>query len=167
MPENHIPEPTGDELLDQLVALVAGFGERLSMLEGTAGDGEREQQQFGQLVSIVEGLKARVDVLESQPWKVWPAPNPVLASWVEEWLIPTFKLDTTLAGWADTPAIMSELSALYAGYTMMTHPKATGWDALTWHQHRASTIERIEDFRTRHRSNPAATGNWGSHTTTA
>lgn len=152
---------TGD-LLAQLAAAVQHINERLAALEGNGGD-DADSNQLAQLVGIVEKMHGRIETLENQPWKPWPVPNPVLASWVEEWLIPTFQLETTLTGWQDSPALLSELSALFGGYQQMVDPKANGWDALNWHQHRASAIARIEDHQRRHRSNPTSLGNWGSH----
>ena len=107
----------------------------------------------------IETLSARLDALE-QPPLPWPQPSEDLAAWVADWLIPTFRLDTVLQGWQHTPAIHSELAALHAGYQEMTGPKATGWDALAWHQHRASAVERIGLYRQQHMNN-TATG-WGS-----
>lgn len=152
---------TGDR--DLLAAAVQHIGDRLTALEGNGGDADNNQ--LAQLVGIVENLHGRVDTLENQPWKPWPVPNPVLASWVEEWLIPTFQLETTLTGWQQSPALLSELSALFGGYQQMIDPKATGWDALNWHQHRAGVIARIEDHQRRHRTNPTSLGNWGTHPT--
>lgn len=91
---------------------------------------------------------------------VWPTPSPELGKWVEGWLIPTFRLETVLEGWAGEPGIVSELAALYSGYCEMTRPKASGWDALSWHQYQASTMERIITFKHRHHS--PGTTSWGS-----
>ena len=106
----------------------------------------------------IETLSARLDALERPPLP-WPQPSEELAAWVTDWLIPTFRLDTVLQGWQDTPAIYSELAALHAGYQEMTGPKATGWDALAWHQHRASAVDRIGLYRQQHMNNRSS--NWG------
>lgn len=118
--------------------------------DGAAADELGEVIAFLDEISAgIETLSARLDALE-RPHLPWPQPSEELASWVLGWLIPTFRLDTVLQGWQDTPAIHSELAALHAGYQEMTGPKATGWDALAWHQHRASAVERIGLYRQQH-----------------
>ena len=97
----------------------------------------------------IQALGARLDAVE-KPHLPWPQPSEDLTTWVTDWLIPTFRLDTVLQGWQDTPAIYSEIAALHAGYQEMTGPKATGWDALAWHQHRASAVDRIGLYRQQH-----------------
>ena len=125
--------------------------------DGAATDELGEVIAFLDEISAgIETLSARLDALE-QPPLPWPQPSEELAAWVTGWLIPTFRLDTVLQGWQDTPAIHSELAALHAGYQEMTAPKATGWDALAWHQHRASTVERIGLYRQQH-MNQTTTG---------
>ena len=123
----------------------------------TGGDELTEVIAFLDEISAgIETLSARLDALE-KPHLPWPQPSEDLADWVTDWLIPTFRLDTVLQGWQHTPAIHSELAALHAGYQEMTAPKATGWDALAWHQHRASTVERIGLYRQQH-MNQTTTG---------
>lgn len=125
----------------------------------TEDDGEL-LELLAALATTVEGLSERVDAVERRPRMVWPTPSRELDQWVNGWLVPTFRLETVLEGWPGEPAIVSELAALYSGYCEMTGPKATGWDALSWHQYRASTVERIISFKHRHHS--PGTTSWGS-----
>ncbi|AQP52741.1 hypothetical protein [Tessaracoccus flavescens] len=112
------------------------------------------------IAATIEGLSERLDEVERRPRMQWPKPSRDLDQWVNGWLVPTFRLQTILEGWPGEPAIVSELAALYSGYCEMTGPKATGWDALSWHQYRAFTVERIITFKHRHHS--PGTTSWGS-----
>lgn len=135
-------------------------GNTRSTIPGNTPPASPPSDPLTQVLELVEQLASalaeqgqRLDQLE-RPTMPWPTPSEDLAGWVDDWLVPTFRLDTVLQGWAQTPAIVSELAALHAGYLEMTSPKATGWDALAWHQHRASTTDRITTYRQQHMTGP-------------
>lgn len=80
---------------------------------------------------------------------VWDDVDQELEQWVEGWLIPTFALDSTLAGWQDSPAERSELHALRIGYQQMAQAGAAGFDPLAWHDYLDRVIARIPEHRRR------------------
>lgn len=72
-----------------------------------------------------------------------------LATWVNEWLIPTFALDIQLKGWRNEPALQSEMRALWMGYQQMAIAEAASFDPLAWHDFLDRVISRIDAHKER------------------
>lgn len=136
------------------------------------GDAEDATEEFKEVVQLVEqsllhigALQKRIAVLELREWQVWPKASEQMGSWVNEWLVPTFRLEATLSHkWDDDPAIVSELAALFAGYLQMISKDASGWDPLTWHSHKTSTVERITAHQKRTAAAAPSVKGWGAST---
>lgn len=122
---------------------------------------EEFEELLLKITNAISGLNDRVTALEARSWRTWPAPGEEFTAWVDQWLIPTFQMGSLLEGWQKQPAVTSELAALFGGYQEMTGPRATGWDALAWHQHRLNVEQNIKEFlgRTRNHLNTSAWGN--------
>lgn len=138
---------------------------------GPYATSDETSEELKEVIAVMEqsflhmdALKRRIEYLESKEWKVWPEVNEKFESWVNEWLLPTFRLEVTLGtDWADDPAIFSELAALFAGYTEMVSSDASGWDPLTWHSHKTGTIERITTHQRLHPTATPSVSGWADH----
>lgn len=148
---------------------------------GPDGSSGGPSQEFKEVIAVVEQsflhiaavqeriefLEAKIEVWEAKEWQVWPHPEEKMEDWVNEWLLPTFRLEMTVgADWAEDPAVFSELAALYAGYTAMVSSDASGWDPLTWHSHKTGTMERITAHLKRNPAAAPSAGGWGTAPTT-
>lgn len=100
---------------------------------------------IGTLLKAHEELAARVVALEGDGEAAAATEPHDLDEWVG-WLIPTYSLQVVLDDWQANPAIVLELTALMRAHSSV---KPKGFDAVVWHGHLASMVQRIHALRER------------------
>lgn len=107
------------------------------------------EELLNAILTTQEGILDRLDLLDGGgPDSSAAPPEQALPEWVE-WLMETYALALVIPNdWADSAAITAELTALRKAHTAAHSPKAGPWDALTWHDHLARMLDRIDPSHT-------------------